>query len=66
MGGKQITGFVGLRSKLYAYKVGGGLETKKCKGVKKGVVERGISFEDYNTCSVLVYQKGTTKVDEYL
>ena len=37
-GGKQISEFVGLRSKLYAYKMVEGKEEKKCKGVKKNVV----------------------------
>lgn len=48
--GNQTTEFVGLRSKLYAYKVGEGNETKKCKGVKKGIVKKYISFEDYKKC----------------
>ena len=34
-GEKQIVEFVGLRSKLYAYKMDDGVEDKKCKGVKK-------------------------------
>ena len=37
--GKQITEFVGLRSKTYAYTVDG-KDSKKCKGVKKGVVKK--------------------------
>ena len=49
-GGKQITEFVGLRSKLYAYKMDCGKEEKKCKGVKKGVVKKDITFEDYKNC----------------
>jgi hypothetical protein len=49
-GGKQIVGFVGLRSKLYAYKMDEGDEEKKCKGVKKGVVKKEITFEDYKEC----------------
>ena len=48
-GGKQIEEFVGLRSKLYAYKLCGS-EEKKCKGVKKGVVKNEITFEDYRKC----------------
>ena len=32
-GGKQIVEFVGLRVKLYSYKMLGGFEEKKCKGV---------------------------------
>ena len=49
-GGKSITEFVGLRSKLYAYKMDSGKEAKKCKGVKKGVVKKEITLEDYEKC----------------
>jgi hypothetical protein len=45
--GKQIVGFVGLRAKLYAYKMLEGTEHKKCKGVKKKTVENTIKFDDY-------------------
>ena len=45
--GKQITGFVGLRAKLYAYKMLEGAEHKKCKRVKKKTVEKSITFDDY-------------------
>ena len=48
-GGKQISEFVGLRSKLYAYKIHE-REEKKCKGVKKSVVKNQISLEDYKNC----------------
>ena len=48
--GKQITHFVGLRPKLYSFKVEDGCLTKKCKGVKKSVVKKEISFEDYVEC----------------
>ena len=49
-GGKIISEFVGLRAKLYAYKMHEGKEEKRCKGVKKAVVKRSINFEDYKTC----------------
>ena len=49
-GGNIITEFVGLRSKLYAYKTQGGGEDKKCKGVKKAVVKSCISLENYKAC----------------
>ena len=49
-GGKIIREFVGLRAKLYAYKMHEGKEEKRCKGVKKAVVKRSINFEDYKTC----------------
>ena len=48
--GQVITEFVGLRSKLYAYKIDGGKEEKKCKGVKKYVVKKEITLEDYKDC----------------
>ena len=49
-GGKIIKEFVGLRAKLYSYKMNEGKENKKCKGIKKAVVERSITHEDYKTC----------------
>ncbi|XP_072023228.1 uncharacterized protein [Amphiura filiformis] len=49
-GGKQITEFVGLRAKLYSYRIHEGKEEKRCKGVKKAVVERKITFDDYKRC----------------
>ena len=48
--GKNIMEFVGLRAKLYSYKMEEGEENKRCKGVKKQVVENTITHEDYKTC----------------
>ena len=48
--GKNIKEFVGLRAKLYSFKMEEGKENKKCKGIKKAVVERTIRHEDYKTC----------------
>ena len=48
-GGKQILEFVGLRAKLYSYRMKD-YEEKKCKGVKKAVVRKSIKFEDYKKC----------------
>ena len=48
--GKIIKEFVGLRAKLYSYKMDEGGESKKCKGIKKQVVESSIRHEDYKTC----------------
>ena len=50
LGGKIMTEFVALRSKLYSYKKLDGLEDKKCKGIKKCVVKKTLTFEDYKTC----------------
>ena len=48
--GKTIKEFVGLRAKLYSFVMDDGKETKKCKGVKKQVVESSIRHEHYKTC----------------
>ena len=48
--GRQITHFVGLRPKLYSFKVEESSTTKKCKGIKKNVVKKCITFEDYVKC----------------
>ena len=48
--GKIIKEFVGLRAKLYSYKMDEGKENKRCKGIKKAVVEKSIRHEDYKTC----------------
>ena len=49
LGGKIMTEFVTLRPKMCAYKTGSA-ESKKCKGIKKCVVCKTISFEDYKNC----------------
>ena len=48
--GKVIKEFVGLRAKLYSYKMDEGKENKRCKGIKKAVVEKSITHENYKTC----------------
>ena len=48
--GKQIAEFVGLRAKLYSYRVEEEYEEKKCKGVKKAVIKKTITFNDYRDC----------------
>ena len=50
LGGKIMTEFVALRPKLCSYKKPDGLEDKKCKGIKKCVVKKNLTFEDYKTC----------------
>ena len=49
-GGKIIEEFVGLRAKLYSYKMFEGKEEKKCKGIKKVVIKKYISHRDYKHC----------------
>ena len=49
LGGGIMSEFMTLRPKMYAYKVGS-TESKKCKGIKKCIVEKTISFEDYKAC----------------
>ena len=48
--GDIIDEYVGLRAKLYSYKMFEGEESKKCKGVKKSVVKKSITHEDYKKC----------------
>ena len=48
--GKVIDEFVGLRAKLYSYKMLEGEESKKCKGVKTAVVKKSNTHEDYKKC----------------
>ena len=49
LGGKITNKFRSLRPKMYSYKVEES-EPKKCKGIKKCVVRKTISFEDYKRC----------------
>ena len=44
------TKFIALRLKLYSYRKLDGLEDKKCKGIKKCVVKKTLTFDDYKTC----------------
>ena len=46
---KQIEEFVSLRSKLYSHKLHQ-KEHKRCKGVKRNVVAKSITHEDYKNC----------------
>ena len=49
LGGKIMKEFINLRPKMYSYRVEES-EPKKCKGIKKCVVKKTISFEDYKRC----------------
>jgi len=48
-GGKIISEFVGLRAKSHAFDMDSD-EFKKCKGVKKYVVNKEITLKDYKNC----------------
>ena len=50
LGGAIMTEFMSLRPKLYSYKKPDGSEDKKCKGIKKCVVKKTLTFEDYKIC----------------
>ena len=50
LGGAIMTEFISLRPKLYSFRKLDGAEDKKCKGIKKCVVKRTLSFEDYKNC----------------
>ena len=45
--GLPIKEFIGLRSKLYAFKTEDDKDTKKLKGITKAVVQQKITFDDY-------------------
>ena len=48
--GECIREFVGLRAKLYSFKMFEGKESKRCKGIKKKVVQKSITHDDYKKC----------------
>ncbi|XP_046399469.1 uncharacterized protein LOC124165964 [Ischnura elegans] len=48
--GNIMTHFIGLRSKLYSFKVDGSKEKKKAKGITKCVINKCLSFNDYSKC----------------
>ena len=50
LGGKIMTEFMAFRPNLYSYKKLDGSEDKKCKGIKKCVVKKILTFEDYKAC----------------
>ena len=49
LGGKIMKEFISLRPKMYSYRVEES-EPKKCKEIKKCVVKKMITFEDYKRC----------------
>ena len=50
LGGAIMTEFVALRPKLYSYRKLDGAEGKKCKGIKKCVVKKTLTLDDYRAC----------------
>lgn len=48
--GEIMTGFVGLRSKMYAVRTKNGDAMKKAKGVKKNVLKNTITFDHFVHC----------------
>ena len=45
-----MTELVTLRPKLYSFRKPDGTEDKKCKGIKKCVVKKTLTSEDYKNC----------------
>ena len=50
-GGKQMSEFVGLRAKMHSYRLEK-TEEKNAKGVKKNVIKKDISFDDFYKCLI--------------
>ena len=50
LGGAIMTEFVALRPKLYSFRQLDGTEDKKCEGIKKCVVKKTLTFDDYKNC----------------
>ena len=55
--GKTMIEFIGLRANLYSYKTLDDEETKKRKGIKKSVVDKAISREDYRIVCLMVQKR---------
>ena len=50
LGGAIMTEFVTLRPKLYSYRKLDETCDKKCKGIKKCIIKKTLTFEDYKAC----------------
>ena len=65
--GVPIRGFIGLKSKMYSVSLDSGKNSKKAKGVKKNVIKKGISHQDYldvlNGSKVLHHQMKPIRSD---
>ena len=60
--GRTMTEFVGLRAKMYSYKVDGESVTKKIKGLSRSVIRR-ITFDDFTNC---LFNKETLTKQQHL
>jgi hypothetical protein len=47
---EKVVEFIGLRSKMYTFRTESGKTCKKLKGIKKSVLKKDISFDDYLQC----------------
>ena len=56
-----MTGFVALRPKSYAYRKLDNKEDKKCKGIKKCILNETLDFDDYKNCSVNANSKSINR-----
>ena len=45
-----MTEFIALRPEVYFFRKLDGVEDKKCKGIKKCMVKKTLSFDDYKNC----------------
>ena len=48
--GMRIVEFIGLRSKMYSYLKDNGKNEKTAKGVRKYVIKKNITHENYKDC----------------
>ena len=64
LGGAIMTEFVALRPKLYSSRKLDGAKDKKCKRIKKCVVKKTLTFEDYKNC--LLANSGDAYRSSYL
>ena len=48
--GQRMSEYCALRAKLYSFRVEGARECKKAKGIKKSVVRKTMTFQDYIDC----------------
>ena len=65
LGGKIMTEFVGLRPKMYSYH--GEESGKRAKGVKKSVLKKTITHDDYRAClcEQKIFQRNMTGLRSY-